>query len=119
MANRRLSPTELADATQLLNRIRSDLGCLAATDAALLWALRRKVYKELCYDERGKPAYRRRLKQLKHHDQDGVCAGCRKLLPVRYAILDRLDAMGGYTIENTRLICHDCDIATQEERRYS
>jgi len=35
-----------------------------------------------------------------------------------YAVLDRLQGMGGYTAENTRLICKECDTRIQRERRY-
>ena len=48
----------------MLGEVRTRLNALAAGDLELLFALRRKVYKELTYDERGKrrtaPAKRRR-----------------------------------------------------------
>lgn len=55
MPNRRLIPTELEDARLLLTMVRAGLRQLAGDDADLLFALRRKVYKELSYDERDKP----------------------------------------------------------------
>ena len=42
--------------------MRARLTALAAGDMELLFAFRRKVYKELTYDERGKPMARKRLK---------------------------------------------------------
>jgi hypothetical protein len=34
-------------------------------------------------------------------------------------VLDRLQAVDGYTPENTRLICNECDKKVQRERRYA
>lgn len=88
-------------------------------DADLLFAFRRKVYKELTYDERSSPTARRKLKDLKRREQDGVCAVCSQPLPETYAVLDRLVAAVGYTVENTRLIHQDCDVETQASRGYA
>ena len=92
---------------------------LAGDDAELLFALRRKVYKELTYDERDKPMVRRRLKVQKRLAQGGQCAAGSHPLPENYCVLDRLSAVDGYTAENTRLICQACDIATQQSRGYA
>jgi hypothetical protein len=119
MPNRRLTPAELLEAGQLLDSIRNYLKALSGDDADLLFALRRKVYKELTYDERDKPSVRKRLKALKRKEQNGICPECKKLLPARYCVLDRFNAADGYTIENTRLICQPCDIAIQISRRYA
>ena len=99
-------------ANQLLRSIRLRLEKLSAGDRKLLWAYRRKVSKELTYDERGKPMHRRRLKILKRLEQSGKCPICRKPLPERYAVLDRFNAMLGYTAKNTRLIHQECDTET-------
>ena len=65
MANRQLSASELESlARPLLEVVRFRIAELAGEDAELLWALRRKLYKELAYDERGKPMQRRALKLL-------------------------------------------------------
>jgi hypothetical protein len=37
----------------------------------------------------------------------------------RGAVLDRLEAMLGYTPENTRLLCPKCNARVQEERKYT
>ena len=37
----------------------------------------------------------------------------------RDSILDRLEAMRGYTLENTRLLCRSCDFKIQSEREFS
>ena len=119
MPNRRLTPAELHAAGQLLDSIRSQLEALAGGDADLLFALRRKVYKELTYDERDKPSVRKKLKTLKRKDQNGICPECKKLLPATYCVLDRFNAADGYTVENTRLICQPCDIGIQTTRGYT
>jgi len=119
MTNRRLTTTELADARVLLVMVRAGLHQLAKGDQDLLFALRRKVYKELVYDERSKPSVRRQLKIQKRKEQNELCVLCTKPLPEKYCVLDRFDAVLGYTRENTRLICPDCDTLTQKSRGYS
>jgi hypothetical protein len=118
MPNRNLTAEELARANELLDRIRALLTELSGGDPSALFAYRRKIAKELTYDERGKPMHRRALKKRKMGEQDGICARCDKPLPEKYAVLDRLDAIGGYTADNTRLLCPVCDVAVQAERRY-
>jgi hypothetical protein len=119
MPNRRLAETELALAATLLDEIRAKLDELAGEDAELLWALRRKIYKELAYDERGKPTHRRVLKLKKWKSQHGKCTLCNADLPEAGTVLDRIEAMKGYTIENTRLLCPTCDTRIQKERGYA
>lgn len=58
MPNRTLTPLELAHANELLSEIRQRLAALSAGDAELEFALRRKIAKELGYDERSKPMIR-------------------------------------------------------------
>jgi hypothetical protein len=84
-----------------------------------LFALRRKVYKELTYDERDKPSVRKKLKAQKRKEQNGICPACEKPLPATYCVLDRFNAADGYTAENTRLICQPCDITIQSGRGYA
>lgn len=83
-----------------------------------MWAFRRKVFKELTYDERGKPMERRKLKEAKWKSQRGICPACNGSLPEKYCVLDRLEAMKGYTSENTRLLCSSCDSRLQSEKGY-
>ena len=118
MANRQLSPEELAQANVLLSEIRAKLETLSHGDRELLFAYRRKVFKELTYDERSKPMVRRKLKDQKWKEQRGLCAICGKELPERYAVLDRLIAAVGYTKPNTRLIHQECDAKHQEAKGY-
>ena len=47
---------------------------LGLDEPELLFAYRRKVYKELICDKRDKPMKRRRLKALKRQEQNGLCA---------------------------------------------
>ncbi len=119
MPNRRLTPEELVEANALLNRIRVRLESLACNDATLLFAFRRKIYKELSYDERTKPAPRKKLKAFRRGQQGDRCAECDGPLPARGAVLDRLKAQDGYTEDNTRLLSPDCDGRIQAERGFS
>jgi hypothetical protein len=118
MPNRNLTAAELLLANRLLADIRARLIDLAGSDALLLFAYRRKIAKELVYDERGKPMFRKALKARKMGEQRGICAVCPHQLPEKYAVLDRLNAHAGYTPENTRLICAECDFKIQAERGY-
>src|SRR5258705_13526081 len=108
MANRNLSADELKRANDLLAEIRERLKALAAGDALLLFAYRRKVVKELGYDERGKPGHRGKLKALKWGLQNRCCAHCGEEMPLKYSELDRKNAADGYTEENTELVHAKC-----------
>ena len=119
MPNRQLSDEELAQANGLLEEIRERLEGLAAGDDELLFAYRRKIYKALTYDERGKPMQRKKLKDKKRAEQENRCAICGDSLPEKYVVLDRFRAAAGYTRENTRLIHQDCDAQVQESRGYA
>jgi len=120
MPNRQLTPDELAHLfTPLLSDVRDKLRALSKGDVPLHWALRRKLAKELTYDERGKPMQRRILKVVKRVDQNGLCAACQQPLPTKDVVLDRLEAMSGYTKANTRLLCRPCDYRVQEDRGFA
>ena len=119
MSNRRLTSEELRKANLLLKSIRVLLNDLAGEDHGLLFAYRRKIAKELVYDERGKPMLRKVLKLKKMIAQNGLCAECQNELPKRGAELDRINGMEGYTEKNTRLVHHDCHVRTQEEKRFA
>lgn len=120
MPNRNLTPSELSELfAPLITDVRSRLIALAGNDEDLHWALRRKLAKELTYDERSKPMARRALKERKRKTQGGRCQECGELLPERGAVLDRFQAMKGYTDENTRLICQQCDTRIQAARGYA
>ena len=103
----------------LFERIKADLEQLSSDDKKLLWALRRKLTKELGYLERGHPTVRRKLKIMKWREQNGICPICNEILPEKNTELDRFEAFEGYTPENTRLLHHDCHIAEQAKKRYS
>ena len=119
MPNRQLSSEELEGLfSPFITEVRQRLDNLSRGDKDLLWALRRKLYKELTYDERGKPMQRRKLKELKRAEQDNKCPLCSTSLPLKYVVLDRIEAMKGYTPENTRLLCQACDTRVQQERGY-
>ena len=120
--NRRLTDVELRNANSLLDLVRSRIDELAANDQRLRFAYNRKIAKELSYDERGKPVHRIRLKAKKRKAQQELCANDRvppHPLPEKGAVLDRLEAEGGYTEENTRLLCPTCDARLQAEKGYS
>lgn len=119
MANRQLTTIELDCARQLVEEIRKQLKSLSQQDLQLLFAYRRKVYKELIYDERGKPMERRRLKAIKRKEQNGICPECLKPLPDKYVDLDRTEAYLGYTRENTKLVHHECHHINQARKNYT
>lgn len=119
MPNRRLDDNELARANGLLGDIRRQLAELSSGDKELLFAYRRKVAKELMYDERSKPMVTRALKNKMRKKQEGVCALCEEALPPTYCVLDRFKAVDGYVEANVRLICQSCDTAVQKERAYT
>jgi hypothetical protein len=106
-------------ANALLDHVRAQLTTLAGEDYELLFAYRRKVAKELTYDERSKPMARRRLKAQKMNEQDGNCTVCSQPLPAKYSVLDRFAAAAGYTATNTRLIHPECDRGVQTDRNYT
>lgn len=119
MANRNLTNEELEGVfAPLLKEVREKLENLSNGEESLLWALRRKLSKELTYDERGKPAHRKKLKEKKRFEQNNICPVCNKELPLKYAILDRIEAMRGYTEDNTKLIHPECDRKSQERKNY-
>ncbi len=117
--NRQLTPDERAKANELLIEIRDRINALAGADADLRFAYNRRVWIALQYDERGNPVQRRKIKDQKWKEQRGLCAVCGKELPTRYAVLDRLSAMGGYTAENTRVIHAECDYQAQQGKNYT
>lgn len=119
MPNRRLTADELLIANELLANMRAELERCSGGDAELLFALRRKVAKELTYDERDKPMVRRALKRKMRKLQSGMCPLCEAELPDRYCVLDRFNAADGYVEENVRLICEACDRKVQRERGYT
>src|ERR1700691_2781608 len=108
MANRTLTADELNNAKALLAEVRERLNALAGDDRLLLFAYRRKIVKELGYDERSKPGHRNKLKALKWGLQGRRCAHCNEEMPLKYSELDRKNAADGYTEENTELVHAKC-----------
>ncbi len=108
-------------ANSLLEEVRHSIEKLSENDLYLRFALRRKIAKELTYDERGTPMQRKKLKLKMLRLQNGLCANCGRALPLlaRGAVLDRQNAMAGYTSENVKLICRACDDKLQESRNFT
>jgi hypothetical protein len=119
LPNRNLSPEELKLANQLLADVRERLKELSGDDALLHFAYRRKVMKELSYDERGKPAARNKLKAMKWGLQNGKCAHCKRAMDLKYSELDRKNASDGYTPENTDLVHAKCHHERQAQKNYT
>jgi hypothetical protein len=119
MPNRNLTPDELKNANDLLAEIRDRLITLAGDDSLLLFAYRRKVMKELSYDERSKPGARAKLKAMKWGLQAGHCAECGGEMPLKYSELDRRNAADGYTAENTELVHAKCHQDRQAGKTYA
>jgi hypothetical protein len=118
VANRRLSDAERVVGHRILESVRDLIEEASIHDKSMGWALRRFVYTRLMHDERGKPMQRRILKLNKMISQRGLCFECGEELPKRGAELDRIQAMDGYTEENTHLVCHKCHRKSQEERGF-
>ena len=114
--NRTLNETELVAARSLLAEFRARIDDVAGEDEGLRFALNRKIYKELSYDERGKPNARQSLKARMVKAQGGTCARCAEALPETDTVLDRLVAEKGYVEGNVRVLCRPCDLALQRER---
>jgi hypothetical protein len=119
MPNRNLNAEELKRANELLADIRKRLTLLAAGNPLLPFAYRRKVAKELTYDERGKPGERAKVKAVKWGQQNGKCAHCGRKLELKYSELDRKNAADGYTIENTELVHAECHRDRQAATGYT
>ncbi|MEQ1905715.1 MAG: hypothetical protein ABL888_16120 [Pirellulaceae bacterium] len=103
----------------LIREVRALMADAADGDTEIYWALRRKLYKELSYDERGKPSRRKALKKRLHKSQNGTCPHCGFALPETGSVNDRTVAVGGYTDENVTLICPTCDVHRQQTRGYT
>ena len=119
MPNRTLTPDELRHASAVLAEIRKQLRELAGDDPQLHFAYRRKLAKELAYDERGKPGARKKLKALKWALQGRKCAHCDKDILLKYSELDRKVAADGYTVENTELVHSKCHHDRQAAKGYA
>lgn len=114
----RLKGNDLTVARTILENARHEIESASNGDPELRFKLRRYVYIRLTHDERGSPAHRKALKKKKRDEQNNLCVLCKEPLPARGAVLDRFRAVDGYTMENTRLLCHSCDRTVQAERRF-
>lgn len=117
--NPRLDDEQLVVANELLDEIRARIADVAAGDDDAYFAFRRKIAKELTYDERGKPTLRKRLKIQLMRDQEGLCADCGEPLEEKASVLDRMEAKHGYTKENVELIHSTCDQRRQAALGYA
>jgi len=117
--NRRLTAQERETAKEILEQIREHIKKASQEDNEHAFALRRYIYKNLMYDERGTPMQRRKLKTEKLLQQGAKCAECGKqFLESEEPELDRIDAVKGYTKDNTRLIHHECHRRKQLEKGF-
>ena len=116
MTTPQLNETQRDLALEILTEVRERLTAASGGDRELLFALRRKVQKELMHDERSKPGQRNRVKALKRTEQGGLCPLCHEPLPDSNAVLERFEAVEGYTVANTRLIHAECDRRVEMER---
>lgn len=103
----------------LFERVKAELDSLAKGDARLVWALRRKLAKELIYIERSTPAARNKLKALMWAKQNGICALCSETMLQKGSELDRTEAFLGYVESNVRLVHHECHIKDQASKGYA
>jgi hypothetical protein len=119
MPNRRLTSEELQIANHILALVRNRITAAANGDAEFRFALNRKIYKEISYDERDKPSRRKRLKSIKRRQQNNICPYCNEQLPPSDCELDRLVASAGYTTENTHLVHQECHRRSQAGKGYA
>jgi len=73
----------------------------------------------ISYDERSKPAIRKAVKEAKWKEQNGLCAECGLDLPLAYSELDRREAAGSYTLQNTELVHPKCHHAREAVKGYA
>lgn len=106
----------MAASQELLADIRARLAALSDGDTKLLFAFRRKIAKELQYDERAKPGSRRALKKRKWAEQNHHCG---EEMALEYSELDRKHAIDDYTVENTELVHAKCHHDRQRAKRYT
>ncbi len=102
----------------LFERVKADVQQMSGGDPRVLWALRRKLAKELIYLERSTPSARKKLKALKWAAQKGLCALCGEDMPQKNSELDRLNAYLGYLDSNVQLVHHDCHVNDQDRKGY-
>lgn len=102
----------------LFKRVIADLKRVSRGDLHVLWALRRKLAKELTYLERSTPTKRKMLKVLVWAKQKGKCTICKKALPLKNSELDRKNTIRGYIEGNVRVVHHECHIEDQARKRY-
>lgn len=103
----------------LFERVKAELHAISGGDARLMWALRRKLAKELGYLERSNPTTRTKLKAKMWKKQAGICALCREALELKGSELDRTEAYNGYIESNVRLVHHECHIKDQAQKGYA
>jgi hypothetical protein len=119
MANPRLTNEQRAQLfAPLFEGVKAELQTLSGGDTRLMWALRRKLAKELVYMERSTPAARNKLKALMWVKQNGMCALCNEPIPQKGSELDRFEAFIGYVESNVRLVHHECHINDQAAKNY-
>jgi hypothetical protein len=125
MSNERMSKRQLEAARQILSEVRHRLASAAQDEERFVFLLRRYIWKNLSYDERGNPQQRTKLKLQKLVEQDGKCAYPNCPTPDRLMTkedepeLDRIEAMNGYTKENTVLMHHDCHRMSQKGKGFA
>lgn len=120
MANPRLSNEQRTELfAPLLKSVNAQIFALSVGDSQLMWAIRRKLAKELIYIERSTPAARNKLKASMWTKQGGKCAICSQTMPQKGSELDRTEAYLGYVESNVRLVHHECHVNDQEGKRYA
>jgi hypothetical protein len=120
MANPRLTEEQRKHLfAPLFECVKAELERLSGGDPQLLWALRRKLAKELVYLERSTPGARKKLKAQVWAAQNGRCALCQQGMPLKNSELDRFEAYLGYVESNVRLVHHDCHVSDQHRKGYA
>jgi hypothetical protein len=119
-----MESADLAVARRILATVRDLIAEATGGDERLGFALRRYVYKNLSYDERGTPAQRTKLKLQKIIEQGGKCGypGCltpdRPLTKEDEPELDRIDPVRVIPLP-TRFWCTTLAIGIVNRRKGS
>jgi hypothetical protein len=120
MSNPQLTNDQRIDLfAPLFAQVITSLESYGENDLRLIWALRRKLAKELIYLERGTPSVRKKLKTFMWTKQKGMCSLCNKPMPEKDSELDRTEAYLGYVEENVRLVHHECHVNDQAIKGYA
>jgi len=119
MANPRLTESERMKADSLVREIEKRIHLLSKGVQRRKFAYRRRVTRLLIQIEKGTPAQRGKLRAKLREKQHDLCAVTPTHRLKSEVELHRLDAIRGYTIKNTRLVCRACHRKFHASHKFS